>query len=663
MTIETEWRDYDVVVVGSGGSGSIAAHAAAETGARVLVVSKDPIGCSDTKISEGAVTVREVGDDSDSEAVLSENLKMAGGDLPLQSITDAFAEDSKAAYETYRAHGLRPSIAPTGDKPQALPLPLGGHTKRRTVGHANNGVAFGHAGWQAMVQNSRIDYLEDAWFLELITDESASTGDEPTKKIVGGLIYDASGGKLVAVRAPSVVIAAGGLSTMYFPKTDTMRGNTGDSYAVAARAGADLVDMEQVQFLPFCLASPPSYEGLLCGEPVTASYLGVLRDKNGKVILDGVYLRTRAECSSAIMRAVEDGRGSPNGGAYLDMTANTEPPRSGPHFMRFLSTCLPSALQNARQALGKKAGKCEEPWEVRPGAHYFMGGVRVDAHGASVGGEGDGDRNLGITGLFAAGQAMGGVFGANRLGSASLTEASVFGNRAGRAAADEAQLRNQARNKTQPDAVDDALFVPAIEAVAKRFGQKGSIAAAKLRMELQKESWECIGPIRTADRLAKMDRLIADWSSRLDDVAIPAYTTWNQSFIEFEELRNMLDTAKLVATAAEERDASLGGHVRLDKGSISAFSQPYSTVVRKIASDRWQVERAARERTPLKQIISYKLQDAWRKGQAKALRLLPMSIKDKILEKRYLAIMGASGAAPQVEPGGVDAAIGEATKA
>ena len=107
-----------------------------------------------------------------------------------------------------------------------------------------------------------------------------------------------------------------------FSKTDTMRGNTGDSYAIAMRAGADLVDMEQLQFLPFCLASPPSYEGLLAGEPSTASYLGVLRDKNGKVILDGVHLRTRAACSEAIMRAVADGRGSPNGGAYLDMTAN-----------------------------------------------------------------------------------------------------------------------------------------------------------------------------------------------------------------------------------------------------------------------------------------------------------------------------------------------------
>ena len=340
MTIATEWRDYDVIVVGSGGSGSIAAHAAAEEGANVLVVSKDPIGCSDTKISEGIATVRAAGADDDSEAVLSENLKMAGADLPLQSITDAFAEDSATAYDQYRVHGLRPAIDSERDAPQALPLPLGGHTKRRSVGHANSGIAFGHAGWNAVIQNKRIDYLEDAWFLDLVTVEESVDEKEIAKKIVGGLIYDASRGILVAARAPAVVIAAGGLSTLFFPKTDTMRGNTGDSYAVAARAGAELVDMEQVQFLPFCLTSPPSYEGLLCGEPVTASFLGVLRDKHGKIILDGVYLRTRAECSAAIMRAVEDGRGSPNGGAYLDMTANVRAPRSGPYFKRFLETCF-----------------------------------------------------------------------------------------------------------------------------------------------------------------------------------------------------------------------------------------------------------------------------------------------------------------------------------
>ncbi|MDE0702388.1 MAG: FAD-binding protein [Rhodospirillaceae bacterium] len=657
MTIDIEWRDYDVIVVGSGGSGGQAARAAADAGARVLSVSKDPVGASDTKISEGIATVRGSGAADDSEEVLSENLKMAGGDLPVRAITDAFASDSTSAYDRYRTQGLRPPIKEDRSGPQPLPLPFGGHTRRRSVGHKNSGIAFGHANWNAIVQGNRVDYIEDAWFLDLVT-EDASNGSGPKKRIVGGLVYDAARGVLIAVRAPSVVIAAGGLSSLYFPNTDTMRGNTGDGYAIALRAGADLVDMEQVQFLPFCLASPPAYEGLCAGEPVMASYLGVLRDRNGKIILDGVFMRTRAECAAAILRAVEDGRGSPNGGAYLDMTANKELPLSGPYFQRFGETCLPSSYNNARQALGKKAAKFEEPWEVRPGAHYHMGGIRADANGASAGGAGDGDAAHGIAGLFTAGGAMGGVFGANRLGSTSLTEGAVFGGRSGRAAA--------AHARETGDRIRDDAFQPLIDRVNRRFGQKGTLAAATLKLELQRQAWKNIGPVRTAEKLDRMDETVAECTARLDAVAIPAYGMWNQAFIEFQELRNLLDCARAVAAAARERDGSLGGHVRFDRKTISAFSKPYSTVVH-LNDDGWQVARLERERTPMKRLISYKVEEARRKIQLRWLRMLPRGVKDRKLLARYRAIMGKGAveeiSAPAVPIGSTEAATGESTRA
>ncbi len=110
MVIDTEWRDYDVIVIGSGGAGAHAAQAAVGAGAQVLVVSKDPIGASDTKISGGIAAVLKSGADDDTEEVLSENLKMSGADLPAQSITDAFARDSNSAYDRYREQGLRPPI-------------------------------------------------------------------------------------------------------------------------------------------------------------------------------------------------------------------------------------------------------------------------------------------------------------------------------------------------------------------------------------------------------------------------------------------------------------------------------------------------------------------------------------------------------------------------
>jgi succinate dehydrogenase/fumarate reductase flavoprotein subunit len=648
MAIKTKWLNYDVVVVGSGGAGAQAAYAAAEKGAKVLLVSKDPLGASDTKISEGLATVRESGTDDDYEKVLSENVKLAGGDLPIKKLTDTFAKYSKDAYDKYRVHGLRPSINKNKHGPQSLPLPMGGHNRNRSVGHQNHGVAFGHANWDAIIKEKNIEYLEDAWFLDLVVDNK----DKDVPNIIGGLVYDASKGALLAIRSPSVILAAGGLSTLFFPKTDTMRGNTGDSYAIALRAGADLVDMEQLQFLPFCLASPPSYEGLLAGEPSTASYLGVLRDKNGKIILNGVHLRTRAACSEAIMRAVEDGRGSPNGGAFLDMTANKNLPKSGPYFMKYLQDSLPSAFINARQALGKEAAKVEIAWEVRPGAHYMMGGIRVNDEGESVGGKNEGSVNYGIKGLFAAGQAMGGLFGANRLGSTSLTELAVFGNRSGVAAA-----RN-AKNNTSK--ANNKIFDPYINEYTNLFGRNGSISSISLKELLQKESWRKIGPVRTAKGIEGIEKIIKAIESKLINVSIPNYSIWNQAFLDYVELKNMIYSAKLIGLAAKERNGSIGGHVRLDEKNISAFSKPYSTLVSK-DKNSYLVKRLDRDRTPMKNLIYYKFLEKKRLLEAKIFSMLPNSIKDKMLENRYKSMMSASNKIPEIMPGGRDGAIGETT--
>jgi succinate dehydrogenase / fumarate reductase flavoprotein subunit len=316
---------------------------------------------------------------------------------------------------------------------------------------------------------------------------------------------------------------------------------------------------------------------------------------------------------------------------------------------------MSSAYTNVRQAMGKAAANCDEPWEVRPGAHYLMGGIRVDADGASAGGEDLGFADQGIAGLYAAGQAMGGLFGSNRLGSTSLTEVAVFGARAGNSAARRA-------HETSTKSNDDA-FAPLITAISNRFGQRGETAAATLRLELQRESWNNIGPVRTAERLDKLDALIVDLTARLETVASPAYGTWNQAFLEVEEWRNMLDTAKAVSAAARERDCSVGGHVRLDCKNISALSQPYSTVVNRVSADDWRVRRVRRDRTPLRQLSSYKIREHKRLAQAKMLRLMPKGMQDRKLEKLYQAILGKAGQVPEVAPDSAKNAIGERTKA
>ena len=647
MRISLVWKQYDVLVVGSGGAGSNAAETASEMGASVLVVTKDPLSASDTKISEGIATVRASGSEDDTEDTLSENLLLAGGDLPDANITSAFARDSQTAYDKVRANGLRPKISAITKNPDPLPLPMGGHTKRRSIGHKNSGVAFGHANWNSIVKDTKIDYKEDCWLVDIITGNNK----DDTKSIVGALIYDAQRGELLAVVCASIVVASGGLSTIYFPKTDTMRGNTGDSYAIAARAGAELVDMEQIQFLPFCLTSPPAFEGLLGGEPVTASYLGVLRDKNKKVILDGVYLRTRAECSAAIMKAVEDGRGTKNGGAYLDMTANKRAPKSGVYFMNFLKGSLPSAYNNVRQAMSKSEAQCEDLWEVRPSAHYMMGGIRVDENCRSIGGS-KGLKNDGILGLFAAGQAMGGLFGANRLGSTSLTEGAVFGQRAGKNAA------HHARNISGMNPLNKKLFMEKAKKVNSLIGQKGHLHASRIKLSVQKKCWENLGPIRDEARLNKTKLFIRKTRKKLKNVKISNSTKWNQGLIEYLELENMIDTAELMAIAALERNGSLGGHVRADCPNISLFSKPYSTIVR-FVNNGVNVTRLPRQQTEFKKLIKFKFEEQKKFLGAKILRLMPMILKDRVLEKRYKKIMNIQKPSITVQPGSVEAAFGD----
>ena len=647
MRISLVWKQYDVLVVGSGGAGSNAAETASEMGASVLVVTKDPLSASDTKISEGIATVRASGSEDDTEDTLSENLLLAGGDLPDANITSAFARDSQMAYDKVRANGLRPKISAITKNPDPLPLPMGGHTKRRSIGHKNSGVAFGHANWNSIVKDTKIDYKEDCWLVDIITGNNK----DDTKSIVGALIYDAQRGELLAVVCASIVVASGGLSTIYFPKTDTMRGNTGDSYAIAARAGAELVDMEQIQFLPFCLTSPPAFEGLLGGEPVTASYLGVLRDKNKKVILDGVYLRTRAECSAAIMKAVEDGRGTKNGGAYLDMTANKKAPKSGVYFMNFLKGSLPSAYNNVRQAMSKSEAQCEDLWEVRPSAHYMMGGIRVDENCCSIGGS-KGLKNDGILGLFAAGQAMGGLFGANRLGSTSLTEGAVFGQRAGKNAA------HHARNISGMNPLNKKLFMEKAKKVNSLIGQKGHLHASRIKLSVQKKCWENLGPIRDEARLNKTKLFISKTRKKLKNVKISNTTKWNQGLIEYLELENMIDTAELMAIAALERNGSLGGHVRADCPNISLFSKPYSTIVR-FVNNGVNVTRLPRQQTEFKKLIKFKFEEQKKFLGAKILRLMPMILKDRVLEKRYKKIMNIQKPSITVQPGSVEAAFGD----
>ena len=603
---------YDVVVVGSGGSGCSAARAAADQQQRVLIVSKDPFAASDTKIAEGIVTVQGSAESSDTPETLGLNMRVQGDDLADERLTSAFADDSAAAYRWLTGEGLISGINSDGSL-NTLPLPLGGHDRRRSVEHENSSLDYAHALWNSTHRDHKIDVLEDAWAVDIIKNSDS--------RVAGLLIYHASRGQFYCVNCRSVVLACGGASSLYFPCTDTMRGNSGDAYGMALRAGVSLLDMEQVQFLPFGIAAPRAYEGILAGEPVSCGPLGVLRDNNGRIILSELMVRTRAECAAAIAVAVADGRGTENGGCWLDLTANVEG-EAGPMFLQLMRDKAGAILANIKKAMGHKAAKFEEYWEVRPTAHYFMGGVEADENGATS-----------LPGLFVAGQALGGLHGSNRLGSTSLAEAAIFGLRAGSAAGAYAAQAQGAKS-------DSEAVVRTLLDDLKLAHRDKNIAVYKAQRKLQQAAYRCIGPARSDSLLHEFSLILEEVAEQLTNCSLDGPAVWNQNLLDYLDTRNMLISARAIMQSAQARTQSLGAHVRTDR-QPSRFKQNASLRV-SMQQGEWLVESVRRAPSPPIKRWLFRLDETMRLLRLKLLRVMPLKMRDRVLVKMYQSFSGAA---------------------
>ena len=303
-------------------------------------------------------------------------------------------------------------------------IPPGGHRASRAIGSPAAGISMGHA-MRSAAARADLDVLEETVCFELLVQDG---------EVIGATALHMPSGEPVALLAKSTIIAAGGAGSLYYPHTDCMPSVTGDSYGLGLGAGCELVDMEQVQYLPFAITHPPSLLGALCGEPMIAGPLGRLLNNRGEVVLENIMPMTRAQVARSIVEEIERGGATEHGGLLLDLRPNLESPQ-GELFVKSVKKawrgrfCAPYAGPTAR-----RQPKLEEPWDVLPSAHYIMGGSQ--------------DRRmlpkLHWRRLYACGQAQGGVMGGNRLGSTSLTEIFVFGKRAGRTAAREARNREHA---------------------------------------------------------------------------------------------------------------------------------------------------------------------------------------------------------------------------
>lgn len=524
--------DCDVLVIGSGAAGAFGALAAADLGADVCLVAKSSLLYGNTRLAGGIVACpSSFGADSAQRFV--EDVLKAGGRINRRELVELVAHEGLKALQLLEEWGYVFKRDTQGDPTLVM---AGGHQVPRSLLCSYRGSSLSTLLRMKIVHHEKITPLEGQVLYRLFQQEG---------RVTGALFLDFYSGEPVLINAASVLLATGGAGMLYAPHTDNTREAAGEGLAFALKAGAELVDMEFMQWLPFAVTYPRDLVGIECGEPFSAGPHGVLADRKGEVFLSRINKLTRAQVNRAIFTEIKKGNATENGGVTLDPRANLKDPDAETTYLQLRDGGYFNAV---RQAYGEEAYKWHVPYEVAPTAHYTLGGIKVDSRGYA-----------GIAGLFAAGEVTGGFHGADRLGSVALTECFVFGSKAGYFAWENSQRIKGAfydREKT-------------VEDLQALFGREGQETPAKLMEELGETMWELAGGVR--DRAGLQQALTAIGQIRLKSKQLktPAFKKWNQPVKAAIELDAMLVVAEAVVRSALAREESRGNHFRLDYPEVS----------------------------------------------------------------------------------------------
>jgi succinate dehydrogenase / fumarate reductase flavoprotein subunit len=523
----------DVLVVGAGGAGMYAAIAAARNGASVLLLDKGQVGRGGATIMAQMTVAAALGQQEPDRVAshLDDTLK-AGRGLCNEELAALLCEDGPARVLEMERWGTRWAREDGHIKQEHAP----GHSVKRCcyVDFLNTGPAVAATLRRKVSEIAQIHRISNV----AVVDVTAKDG-----RAVGAIGLDIATGELVTVKANAVILAAGGLTKLY-ARNSASANMGGEAYALALWAGAELVDMEFVQFFPIGHLAP-RLVGMdpIMWDPFRYKLGGKLLNGEFQEFIDrygssdfGKYNVTRDIAAYAILKEVEAGRGTPHGGAYLD-------------FRHIPEASLRAAFGPVIDRLHNNGiDLANAPVEVGPMAHYHMGGIRVDANMATR-----------LQGLFAAGEAVGGANGANRLSGNAITEAFVFGHRAGSAAA---EFSRTAGASWDVEWIRESQN--RISALVER-PRRGVVSPAALQIELQNLMWEQAGPFRTGDELAAaLGRIRQMRDHELVNAAVGAEKAFNLDLQDWFELRAMLATAEAVVSSALARAESRGAHQRED---------------------------------------------------------------------------------------------------
>src|ERR1700677_1990449 len=525
---EYENHEYDVLVVGAGGAGLRAAIEASANGAKVGVVCKSLLGKAHTVMAEGGLAAAMANvDKADNWRTHFRDTMRGGKLLNNWRMAQIHAQEAPERVRELEQWGALFDRTKDGE---ILQRAFGGHTFRRLC-HVGDRTGLEMI---RTLQDRGVQLGFDV-FMECTVTKLLTDGN----RVVGAFAYWRETGRFVIFKAKAVVIATGGIGKSWAVTSNSWE-CTGDGMALAYEAGAELLDMEFVQFHPTGMVWPPGVQGILVTEAVRGEG-GILRNKNGERFMEKydpkrLELSTRDVVARSIYTEVKEGRGSPHGGAFLDISHKPA---------EYVKRKLPSMYHQFKELADVDITK--DPMEVGPTCHYVMGGIRVDAE--------TGQSSL--PGLFAAGEAAGGLHGANRLGGNSLSDLLVFGRRAGFAAA------KQAKASASP-VVDSAQIDEAERQLLAPFERPTGENPYTIHSDLQEMLQSLVGIFRTEDDLQRALGELEKFKVRAALMRVEGSRLFNPGWHLSRDLQHMLVVAEAVTRSALARQESRGAHSRID---------------------------------------------------------------------------------------------------
>ncbi|WP_296800384.1 fumarate reductase (CoM/CoB) subunit TfrA [uncultured Methanobrevibacter sp.] len=523
--MEIKTISSDVLIIGSGGAGSRAAIEVDDAGLKPLIVSKGlsfRSGC--TGMAEGGYNAvfKTVDKDDSIEAHMHDTLK-GGSYLNDEKLVEILVNESPKRLIDLENYGALFDRQESGEIDQR---PFGGQSFRRTCYQGDRtGAELLNALKEEIIRRD-IECIEEVMITSLVCEGT---------QVIGACGFDLKDSSLIYFQAKSTILASGGAGQLYPVTSNTFQKN-GDGYAIAFRAGANLIDMEQIQFHPTGMVKPKTKRGILVTEAVRAEG-GILLNKDGERFMskyapEKMELATRDVVARSIYQEIIEGKGTDDGGVYLDISHLDDD-----YIDEKLETMV---LQFENVGVDIK----HEPIEVAPTAHHFMGGLKINT-----------DASTSLENLFGAGEVCGGVHGANRLGGNALADTQVFGKIAGESASKAAK---QTDLKTNEEMVENEAS--RIEGIIK----KGTIKPQDFKNRIKNLMWEKVAIVREEKTLNEALGELLEMQKELDSLDVSEKKQYNTELVTALEVINMVEICILTVKSAILRRESRGAHFRFD---------------------------------------------------------------------------------------------------